>query len=257
MMTKMTSNQEKAIEPQKSDHPMLTVRDLSVRYAKVEVLREIDIEVWQGEVVCLIGANGAGKTTLLRAISGLAPIVTGEIWFEHIDFRRLPPHQIAALGIAHVPQGRQIIPDLTVKGNLELGCYRFARRDRQRIRHLMEQEFARFPILGERRNQIASSLSGGEQQMLAISRALMMEPRFIMMDEPSLGLAPLVVEEIVKAIWHLHETGITILLVEQAATLALAISHRGYVLQNGRVFLKGTGQELLENPDIIKGYLGG
>jgi branched-chain amino acid transport system ATP-binding protein len=236
---------------------MLAVRDLSVRYAKLEVLREIDVEVWQGEVVCLIGANGAGKTTLLRAISGLAPIVSGEVWFEGVDFRRLPPHQIARLGIAHVPQGRQIIPDLTVKGNLELGCYRLTRKDRQEVHQLMEQEFERFPILGERRNQVANSLSGGEQQMLAISRALMMKPRFIMMDEPSLGLAPLVVEEIVKAIWHLHETGITILLVEQAATLALAISHRGYVLQNGRVFLKGTGQELLENPDIIKGYLGG
>jgi branched-chain amino acid transport system ATP-binding protein len=200
----MTSNriQDKATAPGKNSRPMLTVRDLSVRYAKVEVLREIDLEVWQGEVVCLIGANGAGKTTLLRAISGLAPIVSGEIWFEGIDFRRLPSHQIAGLGIAHVPQGRQIIPDLTVKGNLELGCYRFTRKDRREIHQLMEQEFRRFPILAERRNQVANSLSGGEQQMLAISRALMMKPRFIMMDEPSLGLAPLVVEEIVKAIWH-------------------------------------------------------
>lgn len=248
---------DKGINRRKSDRPMLSAKSLSVSYDKVEVLKGIDVEVFQREVVSLIGANGAGKTTFIRAISGLAPIVDGQVLFEDIDVRRLLPYQIARLGIAHIPQGRQIIPDLTVKGNLELGSYRFHRSDREKVRQLMEQEFERFPILSERRNQRAASLSGGEQQMLAISRALMMEPRFIMMDEPSLGLAPLLVEEIIRAIWHLHQSGMTIFLVEQAATLALAIAHRGYVLQNGRVLMEGTGQELLENPDVIKGYLGG
>jgi branched-chain amino acid transport system ATP-binding protein len=145
---------------------------------------------------------------------------------------------------------------LTVKGNLELGAYRLAGGEGARMRDLMEKEFERFPILRQRRNQIGSLLSGGEQQMLAISRALMADPNFVMMDEPSLGLAPQVVESIMKAIWRLHETGITILLVEQAATLALAIAHRGYVLQNGEIFMKGTGQELQAHPDVIKGYLG-
>ncbi|MBI5601908.1 MAG: ABC transporter ATP-binding protein [Deltaproteobacteria bacterium] len=236
---------------------VVSVKGLSVRYDKVQALKGIDVEVGQGEVVSLIGANGAGKTTLVMAVSGLAPIVEGQILFEGHDLGTFKPHQIAGLGIAHVPQGKRIVPDLTVKGNLELGAYRFQRRDRNKVLRLMEQEFERFPILGERRNQIASSLSGGEQQMLAISRAIMMEPKFIMMDEPSIGLAPLVVEQIMKAIWHLHKTGITILLVEQAATLALALSHRGYVLRNGEIFMQGTARELQNTPEIIKGYIGG
>ena len=249
------SSREKGASP--SGKTVVTVTGLSVNYGKVEVLKDIDIEVRQKEVVCLIGANGAGKTTLIMAVSGLAPIVKGQILFEGVDLRGVKPFQVARLGIAHVPQGRQIIPDLSVQGNLELGGYRLKRTQRSKLHQLLEQEFGRFPILQERRNQIAASLSGGEQQMLAISRALMMEPKFIMMDEPSLGLAPLVVEDIIKAIWHLHESGITILLVEQAATLALAISHRGYVLQNGKIIMKGSGKELSENPDVIKGYLGG
>jgi len=240
-----------------SGRTMLSVEGLSVSYDKVKVLNAIDFKAREKEIVCLIGANGAGKTTFLRAISGLAPIRSGEIHFEDIDLRRLSAHKIAKFGIAHIPQGRQIIPDLTVKGNLELGSYRFHRRDREKVHHLMEQEFERFPILRQRQNQVAVSLSGGEQQMLAISRALMMEPRFTMMDEPSLGLAPLVVEEIIKAIWRLNNSGMTILLVEQAATLALAIAHRGYLLQNGEILTKGTAQELTENPDVIKGYMGG
>jgi branched-chain amino acid transport system ATP-binding protein len=236
---------------------ILSVRGLCVRYDKVEVLKSIDLEVHRKEVVCLIGANGAGKTTLIKAVSGLISIVDGEIFFEGMNLRKILPYQIARLGIAHIPQGRQIIPDLSVRDNLQLGTYRLGRSQRQKVIGLMEQEFARFPILGERSKQIAGSLSGGEQQMLAISRALMMQPRFVMMDEPSLGLAPLIVEEIIEAIWHLHESEITILLVEQTATLALAIAHRGYVLQNGKIIIKGTGQELSENPDVIKGYLGG
>ncbi len=240
-----------------TDEAMLNISRLSVHYDKVEVLKEIDLVVRQKEVVCLIGANGAGKTTLIKSISGLTPIVNGKVLFENVDLTKLLPHQITKLGIAHIPQGRQVIPDLTVKGNLQLGGYRLTGRDRYKIKLLMEQGFKRFPILRERANQIAASLSGGEQQMLAIARGLMMEPNFIMMDEPSLGLAPLIVEEIMKTIWYLHGSGITILLVEQAATLALAISHQGYVLHNGEIIIEGSSQELSENPDVIKRYLGG
>ena len=257
--------QQKPYEPEQhgkehhpqNEKPLLSAISLSVSYGKVEILKDINIEIWPKEVVCLIGANGAGKTTFIRAVSGLAPVVGGQILFGGQDLRKLHSYQIARLKIGHVPQGRQIIPDLTVKGNLEMGSYQIYRSQHKRVLQIMEKEFERFPILRERRNQIATSLSGGEQQMLALSRALMMEPRFLMMDEPSLGLAPFVVEEIFKSIWQLHESGITILLVEQNATLALAIAHRGYVLQNGKVFIKGTNEELLSNPDVIKGYLGG
>ncbi len=185
---------------QEAGHSMLKVEKLSVFYDKVRVLNKIDLVVQEKEIVCPIGANGAGKTTFLRAISGLAPIASGESQFEGIDLRRLSAHQIARLGISHIPQGRQIIPDLTVKENLDLGSYRIYRNNHKKVRQIMKQEFERFPILRQRQDQVAVSLSGGEQQMLAISRALMMEPRFVMMDEPSLGLAPLVVEEIIKAI---------------------------------------------------------
>jgi branched-chain amino acid transport system ATP-binding protein len=236
--------------------PLLAAIHLSTNYGKVEILKDINVEIWPKEVVCLIGANGAGKTTFIRAVSGLAPVVGGQMLFSGQDLRKLAAFQIARLKIGHVPQGRQIIPDLTVKGNLEMGSFQFYRSQHKKVLELMEREFDRFPILRERRNQIATSLSGGEQQMLALSRALMMDPIFLMMDEPSLGLAPFIVEEIFKSIWQLHESGITILLVEQNATLALAIAHRGYVLQNGKVFVHGTNEELLNNPDVIKGYLG-
>ncbi len=244
-------------EKYRDDAPLLSVNGLSVRYDKAEVLREMDFEVRQNELVCLIGANGAGKTTFVRAISGLAPIVKGQAAFEGVALKGVEPYQIARLGIAHVPQGRQVIPDLTVMGNLELGSYRFHGKDRRKVSQLIEEVFERFPILHRRQTQLAGSLSGGEQQLLAISRALMMAPKFIMMDEPSLGLAPLVVEEIMEAALGLAEIGITVLLVEQAATLALAISDKAYVLQNGEIIMKGTGHELYKNPDIIKGYLGG
>lgn len=250
------SNMKKKHYPQ-NEKPLLAAIDLSVSYGKIEILKDINIEIWPKEVVCLIGANGAGKTTFIRAVSGLAPVVGGRILFADHDLRRLAAYQIARLQIGHVPQGRQVIPDLTVKGNLEMGSYQFYRSQHKKVLQIMEKEFERFPILQERQNQIAASLSGGEQQMLALSRALMMEPIFLMMDEPSLGLAPFIVEEIFKSIWHLHESGITILLVEQNATLALAVAHRGYVLQNGKVIITGTNEELLSNPDVIKGYLGG
>jgi branched-chain amino acid transport system ATP-binding protein len=250
----MTKEEVKAT--QESGRPMLKAENLSVYYDKVRVLDKIDLVVQEKEIVCLIGSNGAGKTTFLRAVSGLAPIASGECHFAGINLRSLSAHKIARLGISHIPQGRQIIPDLTVKENLELGSYRIHRNNRDKVRRLMEQEFDRFPILRQRQDQVAVSLSGGEQQMLAISRALMMEPRFVIMDEPSLGLAPLVVEEIIKAIWRLNRSGMTVLLVEQAATLALAIAHRGYVLQNGQIIVQGPAKDLRENPDVIKGYLG-
>ncbi len=235
---------------------MLAVNNLRVHYGRIEVLKGVSVDVRAGEIVTVIGANGAGKTTLLRAVSGLAPIVAGEVTLEGRAIHRESPHRISRLGVAHIPQGRQIVPDLTVEDNLRLGAYRIA-RDRARMRDLMAREYERFPRLRERRGQIAGSLSGGEQQMLAIARGLMMDPRFVMMDEPSLGLAPMVVDEIMATIQALNRQGVTILLVEQAAAEALVLAHRGYVLRTGEVFLAGPAGELRRDPRVIEGYLGG
>jgi len=235
---------------------MLAVRRLRVHYGKIEVLKGVSLDVRAGEIVTVIGANGAGKTTLLRAVSGLAPIVAGEVTLEGRAIHRQPPHRVSRLGVAHIPQGRQIVPDLSVEDNLRLGAYRIA-RDRARVRNLMAREYERFPRLRERRGQLAGSLSGGEQQMLAIARGLMMDPRFVMMDEPSLGLAPKLVDEIMAAIQALNRQGVTILLVEQAAAEALVLAQRGYVLRTGEVFLSGPAEELRRDPRVIEGYLGG
>ncbi len=235
---------------------MLAVKNLRVHYGKIEVLKGVSLEVRAGEIVTVIGGNGAGKTTLLRAVSGLAPIVAGEVMLEGRAIHREPPHRISRLGVAHIPQGRQIVPDLTVEDNLLVGGYRIA-RDRAKTRELMAREYERFPHLRERRGQIAGSLSGGEQQMLAIARGLMMDPRFVMMDEPSLGLAPKVVDEIMTTIQGLNRQGVTILLVEQAAAEALVLAHRGYVIRTGEVFLSGPAEELRRDPRVIEGYLGG
>ncbi len=234
---------------------MLAVKNLRVHYGKIEVLKGVSLDVRAGEIVTVIGANGAGKTTLLRAVSGLAPIVAGEVTLEGQPIHRQPPHRVSRLGVAHIPQGRQIVPDLTVEDNLRLGAYRIA-RDRARVRDLMVREYERFPRLRERRGQIGGSLSGGEQQMLAIARGLMMDPRFVMMDEPSLGLAPKLVDEIMATIQALNRQGVTILLVEQAAAEALVLAHRGYVLRTGEVFLSGPAEELRRDPRVIEGYLG-
>ena len=234
---------------------MLAVRNLRVHYGKIEVLRGVSLEVRPGEIVTVIGGNGAGKTTLLRAISGLAPIVAGEVMLEGQPIHRQPPHRISRQGVAHIPQGRQIVPDLSVEDNLRLGAYRIA-GDHAKVRALMAREYTRFPRLGERRGQLAGSLSGGEQQMLAIARGLMMDPRFVMMDEPSLGLAPMVVDEIMATIQALNRQGVTILLVEQAAAEALVLAHRGYVIRTGEVFLSGPAEELRRDPRVIEGYLG-
>jgi branched-chain amino acid transport system ATP-binding protein len=235
---------------------MLEVGAVDVAYGPLTILRGVSLEVARGEIVTVIGSNGAGKSTLLRAISGLARVVCGSIVLDGRRLDRLPPEAVAALGVAHVPQGRQIIPDVTVEDNLRLGAWRL-KRDRARVDRLIAREYARFPRLAERRTQMAGSLSGGEQQMLAIARGLVMDPILVMMDEPSLGLAPIVVDEIMDAVRRLHEEGVTVLLVEQAAAYALAIADRGYVLKNGEVFLSGPAARLREDERVVHGYLGG
>jgi branched-chain amino acid transport system ATP-binding protein len=236
---------------------MLSIEGLKVAYGHVEALRGIDLEVRHGEITAIIGSNGAGKTSTLMAISGLAPITAGEIRFEGQSISRRRPHEITRLGITHILEGRQLFSDQTVEDNLLLGGYTRLPRDRARVATLMEREMARFPILRERRAQLAGTLSGGEQQMLAIARGLMCEPRLILMDEPSMGLAPLVVKEIVSTIRTLREEGATIILVEQMAAVALRLADRAYVLENGRVKLSGTGAELARTPEVRQAYLGG
>jgi branched-chain amino acid transport system ATP-binding protein len=236
---------------------VLDVRGLDVAYGALPILRGIDVHVERGEIVAVIGGNGAGKSTLLRAISGLAPVVGGSITLNGRRIDGRSPETVARLGVAHVPQGRQVIPDLTVEDNLRVGAYRL-RGQSARVGALIEREYARFPRLAERRAQLGGSLSGGEQQMLAIARALVMAPEFIMMDEPSLGLAPMLVDEIMDAIRDLNaREALTVLLVEQAAAYALLLAHRAYVLKNGAVFLSGTAAELREDERVVRGYLGG
>jgi branched-chain amino acid transport system ATP-binding protein len=236
---------------------MLSIEGLKVAYGHVEALRGIDLEVRHGEITAIIGSNGAGKTSTLMAISGLAPITAGEIRFEGQSISRRRPHEITRLGITHILEGRQLFSDQTVEDNLLLGGYTRLPRDRARVATLMEREMARFPILRERRAQLAGTLSGGEQQMLAIARGLMCEPRLVLMDEPSMGLAPLVVKEIVSTIRTLREEGATIILVEQMAAVALRLADRAYVLENGHVKLSGTGAELARMPEVRHAYLGG
>jgi branched-chain amino acid transport system ATP-binding protein len=236
---------------------MLSIQGLKVAYGHVEALRGIDLEARQGEITAIIGSNGAGKTSTLMAISGLAPITAGDISFEGRSIVRCPPHDITRLGITHILEGRQLFADQTVEDNLLLGGYTRLPRHRKRVAELFEREMARFPILRERRTQLAGTLSGGEQQMLAIARGLMSEPRLILMDEPSMGLAPLVVKGIVNTIRTLREVGATIVLVEQMAAVALRLADRAYVLENGQIKLSGTGKELAHTPEVRRAYLGG
>ena len=235
---------------------MISIEGLKVSYGHVEALRGINLEVRQGEITAIIGSNGAGKTSTLMAISGLAPITAGQIRFEGQNISRRPPHEITRLGITHILEGRQLFSDQTVEDNLLLGGYVRLPRDRAHVAMLMEREMARFPILRERRAQLAGTLSGGEQQMLAIARGLMCEPRLVLMDEPSMGLAPLVVKEIVSTICTLRDEGVTIVLVEQMAAVALRLAERAYVLENGRVKLFGSGAELARMPEVRHAYLG-
>jgi branched-chain amino acid transport system ATP-binding protein len=233
---------------------VLTIEGLECRYGKVVAVRELSLEVKQGELVSLIGANGAGKTTTLKAISGVLASSAGRITFDGEDITRASARRILQLGIAHCPEGRRIFPYMTVRENLEMGCY--LRNDSAGIETDMTRLFERFPILHERRNQAAGTLSGGEQQMLAISRALMSRPKLIMFDEPSLGLAPNIVERTFDIIKEVRESGVTVVMVEQNAFAALELSDRSYVLEQGRVALSGTGSELINNPHVKEAYLG-
>jgi branched-chain amino acid transport system ATP-binding protein len=234
---------------------LLQVEDLDVYYGAVHALKGITLAADAGEIVALIGANGAGKSTLLRTISGLVPARGGRVGFEGRELTRMPPHEIVGLGISQSPEGRMVFANLTVEDNLELGAYR--RRDRAGIRRDREEVFRLFPRLLERRRQSAGTLSGGEQQMLAIGRALMSGPRLLLLDEPSLGLAPLLVREIFKTIQEINRRGVTVLLVEQNAHMALSIAGRGYVLETGRVRFEDRAARLLQNEDVKKAYLGG
>ena len=232
---------------------MLTIKGLRSGYGKLEVLHDIGIDILQGQIVSLIGANGAGKTTLLKTISGLLRPTRGSIEFEGESIVRRPPHTIVELGISHVPEGRAILKRMTVIDNLRMGAY--VRRD-SAIASDIDNVFERFPALSERRLQMAGTLSGGEQQMLAIGRALVARPRLLLLDEPSLGLAPKIVTRIFLTLRELKNEGKTILLVEQNARQALQVADHGYVMERGRIVIKGSGRELLNMPDVQRTYLG-
>lgn len=234
---------------------LLKVENLNVYYGAIHALKGISLEVDEGEIVTLIGANGAGKSTTLNTICGLLRPRSGRIVFREQPLNGLAAPAIVKLGISQVPEGRRIFPNLTVKENLELGAY--LRRDREGIRRSMLDVFRRFPRLEERQKQMAGTLSGGEQQMLAIGRALMSRPKLMLLDEPSMGLAPLLVQEIFNIIKEINQQGTTILLVEQNANMALSVAHRGYVLETGRITLQGKAAELAANAAVKKAYLGG
>ncbi len=234
---------------------MLKVRGLNVYYGNIHALHDCSFEVNEGEIVTLIGANGAGKTTTMHSISGLIPIHSGEIEFLGQSLKGVPANKIVEMGLAQVPEGRRIFANLTVMENLEMGAY--IRRDKQGIKQDYEMIFSKFPRLKERYRQVAGTLSGGEQQMLAMARTLMSRPRLMLLDEPSMGLAPLLVKEIFAIIQEINRTGTTILLVEQNANMALAIANRAYVLETGKIVLSGDAKELAASEAVRKAYLGG
>jgi len=233
---------------------MLLVKDVRVHYGKAEAIKGVTIEVAEGAAVGNIGANGAGKSTILKAVSGLMPITSGEIWFMGRRIDKMAPHNIVRLGIVHIPEGRRLFPYMSVLANLQIGAY--LRKDRSNVKNDLEQTFERFPRLWERRHQQASTLSGGEQQMLAISRGLMARPRLLLMDEPSLGLAPLVVKELGTIISDINKSGIGVLLVEQNAGLVTQVADRGYVLEVGKVVLEGSMKEIVNNEIVRRAFLG-
>ncbi|RKT18497.1 amino acid/amide ABC transporter ATP-binding protein 2 (HAAT family) [Streptomyces sp. 1114.5] len=233
---------------------LLEVEDLRVAYGKIEAVKGISFTVNQGEVTTLIGTNGAGKTTTLRTLSGLLKPTAGRITFDGQDLSTVPAHKIVALGLAHSPEGRHIFPRMTIEENLLLGA--FLRTDAAGITADVERAYSLFPILGERRKQAAGTLSGGEQQMLAMGRALMSQPKLLMLDEPSMGLSPLMMQKIMATIIELKASGTTILLVEQNAQAALSLSDQGYVMETGRIVLSGTGADLLHDESVRKAYLG-
>ncbi|MBE5994714.1 MAG: ABC transporter ATP-binding protein [Paenibacillaceae bacterium] len=231
---------------------MLKVNNLAVSYGAIKAIHGVSLEVYDGEVVSLIGANGAGKTTILRTISGLKKADDGEIFFNGTDLRKMEPSKIITLKLAHVPEGRHIFPQMTVEENLEMGAF----TDKKDLEANMEEVFDRFSRLKERRRQLAGTLSGGEQQMLAVGRALMAKPSMILMDEPSMGLSPLLVKEIFSIIKEVNRKGITVLLVEQNAKMALSISSRAYVMETGKITISGDAGELLRDDRVKKAYLG-
>ena len=233
---------------------MLKIDNINLYYGVIHALHDISLEVKKGEIVTLIGANGAGKTSTLRAISSLQPIKSGTITFKGKDLNKMPAHKIVSLGLSHVPEGRRVFPDLTVRENLELGA--FLRKDKAGIKQDMEMVFDKFPRLKERQKQLSGTLSGGEQQMLAIGRALMNRPEMLILDEPSMGLAPLVVKDIFDNIVEINKAGTTILLVEQNANMALAIADRAYVLETGKIVKSGDAKALLNDDSIRSAYLG-
>lgn len=234
---------------------MLKIDNINVYYGAIHALKGISVEVNQGEIVTLIGANGAGKSTTLRTISGLLKPKTGQISFEGQNIAGMAAQNIVKMGISQVPEGRRVFAHMSVLENLELGAY--LRSDTKEIKADMDNVFSRFPRLGERRSQLSGTLSGGEQQMLAMGRALMSRPRILLLDEPSMGLAPLLVKEIFSIIKDINQTGTTILLVEQNAHMALSIAHKAYVLETGRIILSGDAKELAASEEIRKAYLGG
>jgi branched-chain amino acid transport system ATP-binding protein len=233
---------------------MLSICNLLVNYGAIRALTGVSLQVNRGEIIALIGANGAGKTTVLNTISGIVPASGGTISFNGLDITRVPPHKITKAGIAHVPEGRKVFPRMSVIENLEMGAY--VLKNQREIKTGIQEVFHRFPRLAERKNQPAATLSGGEQQMLAMGRALMAKPQLVLMDEPSMGLAPLLVETIFEIIQEINQSGTTILLVEQNAHMALSIAQRAYVLETGRIVLEGAAREFADNPEVRKAYLG-
>ncbi len=232
---------------------MLEVKDLSVYYGVIQALKGISFEVEEGDVIALIGANGAGKTTTLHALTGLIPVKSGSIVFEGKDITKVPGYKLVSMGIAHVPEGRRVFAQLTVLQNLKMGAY--TRNNKQESEETIQKIYKRFPRLEERKNQLAGTLSGGEQQMLAMGRALMSHPRLIVMDEPSMGLSPLYVHEIFEIIKEISAEGTTVLLVEQNAKKALSIANKAYVLETGKIVLRGDAKELMNNDQVKKAYL--
>ena len=233
---------------------MLSVKDLHVHYGVIEAIKGINFEVNKGEVIALIGANGAGKTTTLHAVSGLIQASSGSVIFEDKDITNVPGHKIVSMGMAHVPEGRRVFQELSVLQNLKMGAY--TRKDKKEIEETLQMVYKRFPRLEERKNQLAGTLSGGEQQMLAMGRALMSHPSIILMDEPSMGLSPIFVNEIFDIIKEVSASGTTVLLVEQNAKKALSIADRAYVLETGKIVLEGKAKDLLNDDSIKKAYLG-
>ena len=234
---------------------LLEVKDINVHYGKAEALRGISLHADEGEVITLIGANGAGKTTTLRAVSCLTKLSHGEIWYEGKRIDKMAPHAVVKTGIVQVPEGRRVWAGMTVLENLQTGAY--LRRDRRAIAKDINDIYERFPVLQERRSQHAGSLSGGEQQMVAVARALMAKPKLLLMDEPSLGLSPIMVQEVAVIIREIHRMGVTVVLVEQNAVMALELADRAYILEVGNITLQGPAAELAHDPNVVKAYLGG